>query len=174
MFGGTLASGNFVLNPMRLLYRAWFYFRIGYSTYIAFFIGFASNIVVIYALAIKPNLVLLRYFDRLWVFALITLVVAVPISVLVGLFHMKRTGAFAADASVSLEANPYVYKVVPGKEQEVILPLMIATVRGIVKILQRENTLTDSERREFEDVLLKADRLLQGQVFGRPQRAESP
>jgi hypothetical protein len=85
---------------------------------------------------------------------------------------MKRTGAFAADASVSLEANPYVYKVVPGKEQEVILPLMIATVRGIEKVLQRENALTDSERREFEDVLLKADRLLKGQVFGRPKQNE--
>ena len=173
MFGGTFVLGSFVLNPMRLLYRAWFYFRIGYSTYIAFFIGFASNIVVIYALAVKQNTLLLPYFDRLWVFALVTLVVAVPISVLVGLFHMKRTGAFAADASVSLEANPYIYKVVPGKEQEVILPLMIATVQGIVKVLQRQNNLTESERKEFEDVLLKADRLLRGQVFGRPKQTES-
>lgn len=148
-----------------MLYRAWFYFRIGYSTYIAFFVGFASNIVVIYALAIKPNDLLSPYFGRLWVFALVALVVAVPLSVFVGLFHMKRTGAFAADASVSLEANPYIYKVLPGKEQEVILPLMIITAQGIAKVLQRQDTLTDSERKEFEDVLLKANRLLQGQSF---------
>ena len=154
-----------------MLYRAWFYFRIGYSTYIAFFIGFASNIVVIYALAIKP--IHLPYFDRLWIFATVALLVAVPLSVIVGLFHMKRTGAFAADASVSLEANPYIYKVVPGKEQEVILPLMIIMAKGIAKVLQRQETLTDSERKEFEDVLVKANQLLQGQSFGIRKQTDS-
>jgi len=151
---------------MRLLYRAWFYFRIGYGTYLAFFVGFASNIVVIYALAIKPNTILSPYFRNLWEFTLVALIVAVPISVLVGLFHMKRTGAFAADASVSLEANPYIYKVVPGKEQEVILPLMIATARGIAKVLEGQKSLTPEQKREFEDILDKAEKLLGGQVFG--------
>ena len=151
---------------MKLLYRAWFYFRIGYGTYLAFFVGFASNIVIIYALAIKPTPILFSYFRNLWQFTLVALVVAVPISVLVGLFHMKRTGAFAADASVSLEANPYIYKVLPGKEQEVMLPLMIATARGIAKVLEDQKSLTLDQKREFEDILDKAEKLLGGQVFG--------
>ena len=151
---------------MKLLYRAWFYFRIGYGTYLAFFVGFASNIVIIYALAIKPTPILFSYFRNLWQFTLVALVVAVPISVLVGLFHMKRTGAFAADASVSLEANPYIYKVLPGKEQEVFLPLMIATARGIAKVLENQKSLTLDQKQEFEDILDKAEKLLGGQVFG--------
>ncbi len=79
---------------------------------------------------------------------------------------MKRTGAFAADASVSLEANPYVYRVVPGKEKEVLLPLMILTARGLAQVMDQLKTMTPEERSEFEDVLAKADILLKGQPVG--------
>ncbi len=68
---------------------------------------------------------------------------------------MKRTGAFAADASVSLEANPYVYRVVPGKEKEVL-----------AQVMDQLKTMTPEERSEFEDVLAKADILLKGQPVG--------
>lgn len=170
---------------MKLLYRAWFYFRIGYSTYIAFPIGFISNVIVIYALAIRDNTywgtcaTCGHHFPALpgigagGTFALIAIAIAIPISVGVGLFHMKRTGAFAADASVSLESNPYVYKLVPGKEQEVVLPLMVATAKGVVSVMERQNTLTDADRLEFQDLLRKADILLAGQPVGTPRRPTS-
>jgi hypothetical protein len=170
---------------MKLLYRAWFYFRIGYSTYIAFPIGFVSNVIIIYALAIKDNNywgtcpTCGHHFPTLpaigagGTFAIIAIAVAIPVSVGVGLFHMKRTGAFAADASVSLESNPYIYKIVPGKEQEVVIPLMIATAKGIVKVMERQDTLNDSDRQEFRELLAKADSLLGGQPVGSPRRQTS-
>ncbi len=83
---------------------------------------------------------------------------------------MKRTGAYAADASVATEANPYIYKLIPGKEREVFLPLWILTVRGLAKMLDRQNTMTSSERKELEDLLNKANSLLEGQTVGLPER----
>ncbi len=79
---------------------------------------------------------------------------------------MKRTGAFAADAAVQTESNPYVYRAVPGKEREVFVPLMILTARGLVRVMEQLKTLTPEEKREFENVLAKADILLKGQPIG--------
>jgi len=71
---------------------------------------------------------------------------------------MKRTGAFAADASLSTEQNPYVYKVVPGKKRN-SLPHPCAD--PLVKILEHQ-PITDEEKREFEEAIAKTYRLLEG------------
>jgi len=154
------------LDFWKLIFRAWFYFRQGYNVYLAFLIGFASNIVVLYRLGVADNRFLSPLFPSLTVFTLVGLVIAVPAGILTGLYHMKRTGAFAADASVSIEANPYVYRAVPGKEKEVMLPLMVLTARGLAQVMDQLKTMTPEERGEFEDVLAKADKLLKGQPVG--------
>jgi len=154
------------LNFWKLLFRAWFYFRQGYNVYLAFLIGFASNIVVLYRLGVTDNKYLSAIFPSLTVFTIAGLIIAVPVGILTGLYHMKRTGAFAADASVSIEANPYVYRAVPGKEREVFLPLMMLTAKGLAQVMEQLKTMTLEERSEFEDVLAKADILLKGQAVG--------
>jgi hypothetical protein len=82
---------------------------------------------------------------------------------------MKRTAAFAADVSVQTEANPYVYKTI-GKEKEVFLPLWILTARGLAKVLERQETMTAEDRKELEEILNKANALLEGQYVGLPKQ----
>jgi hypothetical protein len=158
------------LNFSKALYRSWFYFRTGYNTYVAFFIGFASNVIVIYKLGISENKFLGPYFQSLTLFGLLALIILVPLCISAGLYHMKRTGAFAADASVSTESNPYIYKVMPGKEREVFLPLWVMTVRSLARLLEQEKPMTPEERREMEDTLNKATALLKGQFVGHPRQ----
>jgi hypothetical protein len=158
------------VNFSKVLFRSWFYFRTGYNTYIAFFIGFSSNVIVIYKLGISENKFLGPYFGSLTLFAILALLVLIPVSIATGLYHMKRTGAYAADASVATESNPYIYKVLPGKEQEVFLPLWMMTVRGLARLLEQEKTMTADEKRELEDTLSKATALLQGQFVGHPRQ----
>jgi hypothetical protein len=98
-------------------------------------------------------------------FTIVAVIVSSPISIVIGLLHMRRTAAYAADASVSMEANPYVYKIVPGKEREVTLPLSILTSRILLKLA--EDRLTADEKRELEEVLAKADKLLLGHSVGK-------
>ena len=151
------------------MFRSWFYFRTGYNTYLAFFIGFASNIIVIYRLGIQGN----HYFEwipSLGYAAALAIVVLIPVCISAGLYHMKRTGAFAADASVSTESNPYVYKLVPGKEREVFLPLWVQTMKSLVKVLDQQHALTLEEKAEFQNTLNKANALLEGQYVGLPKR----
>ncbi len=158
------------LNFRKVVFRSWFYFRTGYNTYIAFFIGFASNIIVIYRLGISENPTVSAYFHGLLLFAVLALVVLVPVCISVGLYHMKRTGAFAADASVSTESNPYIYKLVPGKEREVFLPLWVQTVKSLAKVLEQQKALTAGERSELQETLNKANALLEGEYVGLPKK----
>ncbi len=158
------------MNLWKTLFRAWFYFRQGYNVYLAFLIGFASNIVVLYRLGVSDNKYLSIIFPSLTIFTIVGLVVAIPVGIFAGLYHMKRTAAFAADASVQTESNPYMYKAIPGKEREVFLPIWILTLRALTKVLDQQKTITTEDRQEMQDILNKANALLEGQYVGLPQR----
>jgi len=157
------------MNLTRLIFRSWYYFRIGYGTYVAFPLGFASTMIVIYALAIVGVPVIHDIFPHLYVFGIVGILIIVPISIYAGLYHIKRTGAYSAEASVLTESNPYVYRAIPGKEREVILPLMILTARGLAKVMEQQHSLSLEEQKEFESVLAKANSLLEGSSVGLPK-----
>ncbi len=162
----------------RLVFRAWYYFRTGYGIYIAFIVGFLSNVVVIYKLAIEDVIksgstrpgslgnYLQIVFPTLGSFIIIAALVAIPVCVYIGILHMKRTGAYEADASVSLEEHPYSYKAVPGKEQEVFLPLMMLTAQSLAELLEQQNRLTPEQRKQFDEAIQKARMLIQGEKVG--------
>jgi len=154
----------------RLLWRSWFYFRAGYGTYIALLMGYAGNIVVLYKLGVVGNRLLEGIFTSLTVFTVFGILVSVPVAILLGLFHFKRTGAYSADASLSIEANPYVYKLIPGKEREVFFPLMVLTAKGLAKVMREQNVLSREEKEEFDNILAKADTLIQGSMIGNPRQ----
>ena len=157
------------MNLSRLIFRSWYYFRIGYGTYVAFPLGFASTMIVIYELAFKDIAVIHDYFPRLYIFGIVALLVIGPISIYAGLYHIKRTGAYSAEASVLTESNPYVYRAIPGKEREVFLPLMMLTLKGLVKMMEQQHSMTLEEQREFQTVLEKANTLLKGASVGLPK-----
>lgn len=151
---------NFDLN--RIIYRAWFYFRVGYSTYLALLVGIASNLLLFYRLGIQDIDLLHDWFTSLTLFAITAILILLPVSIGAGLYHMKRTGAYAADATVSAEQNPYAYKAIPGKEQQVLYPILALTLKGLVKVLEKQS-VTEEEKQEFEKALEKTNRLIQGE-----------
>jgi hypothetical protein len=161
------------LNLNRLIFRAWFYFRQGYSTYIAFPLGFISTVIVVYSLGIKPVIesggTLGGFFDfvfpHLLNFIVIGAFVLTPICIGFGVYHMKRR-PYEADASVALEQNPYTYKAVPGKEEEVFIPLWMLTAKALLKMLDQQNGLTPEERAQFEDAIGKAELLRKRRTVG--------
>jgi uncharacterized membrane protein len=126
--------------------------------------------VVLYRLGVVDNTYLRPIFPSLGIFAVIGVLVAVPVGILAGLYHMKRTGAFAADAAIGTESNPYMYKLIPGKEREVYLPLWVLTVRSLAKVLDQQKTMTTEEKKELEEILSKANALLEGQYIGLPKQ----
>jgi hypothetical protein len=157
------------MNIKRLLFRSWYYFRIGYGTYVAFPLGFASTMIVIYELALVDVPYIHTYFPHLYIFGIVALLIIGPISIYIGLYHIKRTGAYSAEASVLTESNPYVYKAIPGKEREVILPLMMLTAKGLAKVMEQQHSITAEEQKAFHEVLQKAEALLEGASVGLPK-----
>lgn len=113
------------------LFRAWYYFRLGYAAYIALVLGGFSSITVIYRLGLEDIPYLSSVFPHLAIFTLFALATGIPICILIGYIHAKRTNALATDISINAEMNPYNHILMPGKEKEVLIPLLVAIAKGL-------------------------------------------
>ena len=92
-------------------FRAWFYFRQGWTAYFAFIMAAINVLTVTYFLAIENYPSLQAIFPTFAHYIIIVVGIGVPLLVLVGYFHYKRSQAFAAEADINIEANPYWYKI---------------------------------------------------------------
>ena len=154
----------------RLIYRAWYYFRQGYSTYLTFILGYVSTFVTVYYLAIKDMPYLLNIFPHFSVFLVIGTVIGVPLSVAVGWLHLKRTRAWTAEVDIGVEANPYLYKLPPGHAKEVNTPAILVQLRILRRIAEANGLLEDSDRAELDELQKKLLTLLEGGHVGSPRR----
>jgi len=153
-----------------LMFRAWYYFRNGYATYLSFPVGFLTFISTTYYLAIKNVPFLQDFFPRFYLFAIVAVIVIFPLGVLIGWLHMKRTLAYPTQVAITVESNPYNYKIRPGKEAEINYPLWYLMLRTLEKLSEKEGVLTSKEKKEFEELREKIERLKRGEVIGAPRQ----
>ena len=90
-------------------------------------------------------------FPSFWLFGILVLVVGVPLAIFMGLFHFKRSQAYSAEVDIGVEANPYYYKVTPGKEKELQIPLTVANIDITLAMAKKFGVLTP----ELESDLLQ-------------------
>ena len=88
-------------------FRAWFYFRMGWSTYFAFILAALNTLTVTYFLAIDNYPSLKSVFPSFEIYIIIIVTVGVPILIGIGYAHFKRTKAFKSEIDVMIESNPY-------------------------------------------------------------------
>ena len=88
-------------------FRSWFYFRMGWSTYFAFIFAAINTLTVTYFLAIERYPELSAIFPSFIQYVLIITIIGVPLLIVVGYVHYKRTLAFRSEVDVVLESNPY-------------------------------------------------------------------
>jgi hypothetical protein len=62
--------------------------------------------------------------------------------------HRKRQ--FRLEQAVSVEENPYLYKAVPGKEKDLMIPIAILQLDTLQQLLTVNNELTDDRKKQFE------------------------
>jgi hypothetical protein len=159
-----------VFFSIRWLYRAWYYFRVGYGTYLTFLLGYFSTLVTVYYLAIQNMPALLNLFPRFVPFAVIATLIGGPLSVAVGWIHLKRSGLFSSEALVQIESNPYNYKLAPGYWKDAFGPAMVAQLRLLQKLSESAGVLTPAERAELMDIETKWMTLVKGGYVGAPRR----
>ena len=149
--------------------RLWYYFRMGYSSYITFLVGYLTTIVTVYYLAIKSIPALLALFPTLTIFAMTGAVVGSVASVGIGWVHMKRSPMYSAELDVGVEANPYNYKLPPGFNREVYAPFYLELLSELKMLLASQNLLDIERKKRVEELERKLQILIDGGAVGKPR-----
>jgi hypothetical protein len=159
--------------PTKFHTRLWYYFRIGYSTYLSFILGYFSTLVAIYYLAIKNLPVLLDIFPRFVPFAALATVIGAPLAVIIGWAHLKRTTAFTSEQDITVEANPYTYKLPAGFYKEVFYPLYLELMIDLKRLLEAKGAkLTADEESLIATLESDLHLLIQGGYVGTMRRSK--
>jgi len=160
------------MGKKRTSFRAWFYLRMGYSIYWAFFFMGINTLTVTYYLAIERAPFLKAIFPSFIHYAIFLIVVGVPILIFSGYSHYKKFPGFKSEAEINIESNPYQYKLPPGFWFHVIMPYFRLQSDILIKILNNEK-LTTEEKTKLEDLQKKMDLLCKGGYVGDPERLKS-
>ncbi len=153
----------------RQLFRAWFYLRMGFSTYWSFVFTGVNVLTVTYYLAIENAPFLKAVFPTFPIYVLILVIIGVPVLVATGFVHYKKIPGYRSEAEINLENNPYIYKLQPGYAKEVQFPLQAATAKILLKLAANEK-LTNEEINELNELLKKMDYLIKGGYLGLGER----
>ena len=137
------------MTQKNLFFRAWFYFRQGWSTYFAFIFAAINTLTVTYFLAIEEYPILNSLFPSFLIYVLIVVSMGIPILVLVGYGHFKRSNAFKAEADINIEANPHFRRIL--SNTELLFPILLKLLEINTKISNNEK-LSEAELNELNSL----------------------
>ena len=126
-------------------FRGWFYFRTGWATYFAFIVAAINALTVTFFLAIENYPSLSVIFPTFFHYIVIVVGVGVPVLVLVGYVHFKRSKSYRAEADVLIETNPHIRRIL--QNTEVLLPSYLKLTEIMLKLSENKK-LTDKELEE--------------------------
>ncbi len=132
-----------------ILFRLWYYFRTGWSTYFAFIFAAINTLVVTYYLAIENLPILQTIFPSFVSYVLFAVILGIPILVSAGYIHFKKSTAYKAEADITFETHPHMKRLVVSNEAIMILFLKMSKV--IVKIGKNEK-ITEDELKEISEL----------------------
>lgn len=130
-------------------FRSWFYFRTGWSMYFAFILSAINTLTVTYYLAVEKVPFLVEIFPSFIHYILIFVGIGVPILIITGYAHFKRTSARKAEVDISVETNPYMIRTLVNSEY--ILKLNLILSNTLLKI-QSDQKLSDTEVKEISEI----------------------
>ena len=129
-----------------LAFRAWFYFRQGWSTYFAFIFAAINTLIVTYFLAIENYPYLKSIFPSFVNYFMVFVLIGIPLLITIGYIHYKKSGAFKAEADISMEANPHFRRMLINTE--LLLSAYLQLTDVLMKLSKNEK-LTDSQIEEI-------------------------
>jgi len=130
-----------------ILFRSWYYFRNGWSTYFAFIFAAVNTLVVTYFLAIERYPFLKEIFPTFVHYVVTMILLGVPILTFVGYIHFKKTAAFQAEAEIAVEVNPFWRRMLINTE--IVIPLQLKLTDLMVRLSKNEK-ITKEEYEEIE------------------------
>ena len=129
-------------------FRAWYYFRNGWSLYFAFILGAINTLTVTYYLAIDKIPFLLNLFPSFTHYIGGAVLIGVPILIAIGFIHYKKSPAFRSDTTIGFETNPFVRRNLINSELNLELNLMIL---NLLSRLSNNEKLTGDEFNKIQE-----------------------
>ena len=123
-------------------YRAWYYFRNGWSVYFAFIFAAINTLVITYYLAIERAPFLKEIFPSFGFYVIAAIGIGIPLLTIIGWVHWKKSGARRAEVDVNYEANPYEARTMVNTEMVLKLSLQLSEI--LLKN-QNKNTISENE-----------------------------
>ena len=127
-------------------FRGWFYFRTGWATYFAFVVAAVNALTVTYFLAVENYPALNSIFPTFFHYVAIVGGLGVPILVLVGYIHFKKSKSFKAEQDVLIETSPHIRRILVNTE--ILLPSYLKLLELVVKLSQNEK-LSDEDMNQI-------------------------
>ena len=143
-------------------FRAWFYFRNGWSLYFALILAAINTLTVTFYLAIE------KYPDLNWLFPsflhyiLVVSVIGIPFLILVGYVHYKRTAARKAEVDISYETDAYKARTLVNTEIAITLNMQLLDI--ITKISKKQE-LSAEGYQELEKLREKLAKFTSDRTF---------
>jgi hypothetical protein len=126
-------------------FRGWFYFRTGWATYFAFIVAAVNALTVTFFLAIENYPSLSVIFPTFFHYIVIVVGVGVPILVLVGYVHFKKSKSYRAEQDILIETSPHFRRIL--QNTEVLLTSYLKLTELMMKLSENKQ-LTDEELKE--------------------------
>jgi hypothetical protein len=143
-------------------FRAWFYFRNGWSLYFAFIFAAINTLTVTYYLAIEKYPDLHAIFPTFVHYVAITTAIGIPFLVLVGYVHYKRTAARKAEVDISYETDPYKARTLVNTEISMKLNLQLI---DIVMKLSKNEKISDEKYEEIKKLYVELTKFKDTRTF---------
>ena len=143
-------------------FRSWYYFRMGWGTYFAFIFAAINTLVVTYYLAIERVPALLTIFPNFLYYVLIISSIGVPLLIIVGYIHYKRTLAFKSEIDIVVESNPYQRRNIVNIH--LILESILKTNQLLLKLSKNEK-LSETEIGEINSKIAEISKFVNSRTF---------
>jgi len=137
-----------------LLFRSWYYFRQGWSIYFAFILAAINTLTVTYFLAIDNYPNLKSVFPSFEQYVAMVVVIGVPLLIIIGYAHYKKTQGFKSEVDVLIETNPYQRR--NTVNNDIILRLNLQLMSTLLKVAKKE----DLSEEEIEEITQLHDEIL--------------
>ncbi len=129
-------------------FRAWFYFRNGWSLYFAFIFAAINTLTVTYYLAIEQIPSLQVIFPSFLHYVVIIALVGVPFLIIVGYSHYKKTAAFRSEVDIAMEINPYQRRMVVNTEAILLLNLKL------LDLILKSSAVEKTSKEDLENIVM--------------------
>ena len=127
-------------------FRGWFYFRMGWSTYFVFVLAAINTLTVTYFLAIENYPALKSVFPSFEQYVVITMCVGIPLLIVIGYAHYKKTIAYKSEMDVLVESNPYLSRNTVNADLSLKLNLKL------ISLLLKMSTGEKIEKNELDEI----------------------